>query len=77
MNTAGTYLIRAKEVQAIEKCAMITAYRKLKEVFINLNKKRFTKISKVTIKEYCEHYGYELADFITQFNTQFKTNITI
>lgn len=77
MNTPGTRHITAKEVRAIENCSMPTSYRKLQEVFINLNKKRFTKISKVTIKEYCEHYGYELKEFVNQFNQKLNTKIEL
>jgi len=77
MNTSGTRHITAKEVEVMEGCSVPTSYRKIKEVFENLNKKRFTKVKKVTIKEYCEHWGYELPDFVNQFNTKLKSNIEI
>lgn len=72
MNTPGTRHITAKEVEVMEGCSVPTSYRKIKEVFENLNKRRFTKVKKVTIKEYCEHYGLELKEFVEQFNEKIK-----
>lgn len=77
MNTPGTHHISAKEVKAIDSCHISTAYRKIQEVFNNLPERRKTRTSKVTIKEYCEHYGLELPDFVNIFNTTLKRNIQI
>ncbi len=74
MKTSGTRHIRAKEVQILEDISTATSYRRIKEVFQCLNKRRLTSAYKVTIKEYCEHYGMDLSEFVKTYNETFTRN---
>ncbi|RTL56249.1 MAG: hypothetical protein EKK37_17400 [Sphingobacteriales bacterium] len=57
--------IYLQDVMIISGCSAATASRKIKQVKDALGKK---EVQRVTIKEYCDYYGYDYSDILIQLN---------
>ncbi|MDT8347743.1 MAG: hypothetical protein RQ756_08060 [Flavobacteriaceae bacterium] len=64
-NKLGREVIEARDVEVMLDKHKRTAYRVLAKVRKALGK---TKDQVITIKEYCEYYGYDYVDIYTKIN---------
>lgn len=75
MNTPGTTYVSGKMIAATLDTGIQNAHRKIQEVWHNNPRYRRRKNSRITIREFAEHWGYDVNEFVDQINLKCKMNI--